>query len=120
MAKILIVDDDAGILDAVSFFLRECDYTVDILQKGQDTFAKVLTYKPDLIILDVLMSGVDGRDICAFLKRHDETKEIPIILMSAHPSAHKDAITCKAEEYMSKPFEIEELLGTIHKYLPDY
>ena len=88
--KILVVDDDKDILDALQIVLENEGFVVVKNFKGDETYQVVNMSKPDLILLDVLMSGKDGRVICKKLKSSKESKDIPIILMSAHPSAARD------------------------------
>jgi DNA-binding response OmpR family regulator len=115
--RILLVDDDAGILDAVSMILKDSGYLVDTEIKADRTYEKVADFKPDLILLDVLMSGNDGRTICENLKSATDTKHIPIILTSAHPDISSYAKEYKADGFIAKPFEIDVLLETIKKKL---
>ena len=117
MKKILVVDDDQGILDAFTAILETEDYQVftesnpDNLDK---TISKVL---PDLIILDVLLSGGDGRDICRHLKSQKKTKDLPIIIASAHPSAGQSIKEAGADDFLEKPFEMEVLLKKVERHL---
>lgn len=117
MKKVLIVDDDISILDAISLILEESGYIIETTIKGEETLKKVAEFNPDLILLDVLMSGNDGRDICKKLKSSKESKHIPIIMISAHPSAEKSIRECGANAFLAKPFETEVLLDTISQYL---
>jgi CheY-like chemotaxis protein len=73
---------------------------------------------PDLILLDVLLSGKDGREIVKYLKRKAETKAIPVIMFSAHPSAEETARAAGADDFLAKPFDIEVLLDKIAHFLP--
>jgi DNA-binding response OmpR family regulator len=116
MIKILVVDDDESILDAVSMILEDSGYKVGTLLKGGETYSKVEKFKPDLILLDVLISGNDGRHICKNLKQDLKTKNIPIVMISAHPSAKHGSKECGAEDFLSKPFESSELLIKVQKY----
>src|SRR5476651_943230 len=115
--KILVVDDDIDIVEPISLLLEGEGYAIESTTKGEQTYKKVEEYKPDLILLDILMSGNDGRTICKTLKSNMETKDIPVIMMSAHPGAEKDVKECKANDFIAKTFEIEDLLHTIHKNL---
>lgn len=111
--KILIVDDDESILDAVAMILEEQGYTVKTTFKGDETYKKVDSFKPDLIILDVLLSGKDGREICKNLKESLPTKQIPIIMISAHPNAEKTIKACGANDFLPKPFDTDELIKKV-------
>ncbi|MGI8419203.1 MAG: response regulator [Candidatus Levyibacteriota bacterium] len=115
--KILIVDDDQDILEPLSLILEEEGYTVATTPKGEMTYGKVNEFKPDLILLDLLLSGSDGRKICKTLKENSETKHLPIIMMSAHPGAETDSRNCGANGFIAKPFESEDLLKILKKKL---
>lgn len=113
--KILAVDDDEGILDALSLILEDSGYTVETLSKAEEIKKKIKIFQPDTILLDVLMSGVDGRMICRELKQSSLTKQIPLIMVSAHPSAKKGAFECGADEFLAKPFSTTQLIEIIEK-----
>ena len=117
MKKILIVDDDPGILEALSMILEESGFTTDVTTKGTETYSKITKFTPDLIILDVLMSGSDGREICKKIKKDETTKHIPIIMISAHPNAEKSIQECGANDFLPKPFEMKDLLVKIKKFI---
>ena len=116
--KILVVDDDPDILDALQFMLEDAGYEVKTTEKGEyaenlrDTNGEL----PDVIILDVLLSGKDGRLICQKLKSQQETKRIPIIMISAHPNAKQSVTAVGADDFVAKPFDVDELLAKIAQY----
>ncbi len=113
---ILVVDDDVSILDAIRLILEDA-YQVSTVFKGEETVNKVIKTRPDLILLDVLMSGGDGREICKSLKRNIKTRSIPIIMISAHSSAHKSIKECGADDFLAKPFEMGDLLKKLKKFV---
>jgi DNA-binding response OmpR family regulator len=115
--KVLVVDDDAGILDAISIILKEEGYEVDTAFKGEETLKKAYSFRPDIILLDVLMSGKDGRDICMNFKSNPITKEIPVIMISAHPGAKASIKECGADDFLAKPFDVVDLLSIIKKHI---
>lgn len=115
--KILVVDDDASILDAVSLILEEAGYSVQTVFKGDETYKRIAAFRPHLILLDVLMSGNDGRHICRNLKADAHTRHIPIVMISAHPTAKEGALECGADDFLAKPFEIDDLLFIVEKHL---
>ena len=86
--KIMVADDDAGIVDALKILLEEFDFEVDTTMNG-NTVHDVKDEMPDLILLDLWMSGMDGRDICRHLKSQEGTKHIPIIIVSITGSKFK-------------------------------
>ncbi|HXL37892.1 MAG TPA: response regulator transcription factor [Ktedonobacteraceae bacterium] len=116
--KILVVDDDPDILDALRFMLEDSGYEVKTTEKGEyaENLHDTNGGLPDVIILDVLLSGKDGRLICQKLKSQEETQRIPIIMISAHPNAKQSVSAVGADDFMAKPFDMDELLATIAKY----
>lgn len=110
---ILIVDDDPDILEALQLIFESVGFTVRTTPKGEETFALVQRFHPDAIMLDVLLSGVDGREICKALKADEATKRIPVIMISAHPVAHISTIAAGADKFVSKPFDMHTLIQTV-------
>lgn len=117
MKKILIVDDDEGILDAVSALLESSNFDVETSPNGEILEDLKKENLPDLILLDVLLSGKDGRELCKMLKNQKHTKQIPVIMLSAHPSAYASVKSYGADEFIPKPFEMDQLLSTINRFL---
>ena len=117
--KILIVDDDEGILEAFRAMFENTPYDIST-SLGTGVLTTISRSSlPDLIILDVLLSGQDGRDICRTLKSDPKTKHIPIVMISAHPKAEKSTLEAGADDYLKKPFEIDELMKKIEKFLKE-
>jgi len=114
--KIMIADDDPGIVDAVEIILDFEGYQVSSTVNGA-TILDMKTEFPDLLLLDIWMSGFDGRDICRKLKNDDTTKSIPIIMISASRDIERSAFDAGADDFLAKPFEIDDLLGKIRKHL---
>ena len=117
MFKILVIDDDLDILSVMEILLSMKGYNVEVTAKGENTFPKIETFKPDLILLDVLISGYDGRVICKQLKSNEETKHIPIIMFSAHPGAAATIADYGANDFISKPFDVDHLLKKVNEQL---
>lgn len=115
--KILVVDDDKDILDALQLLFEELEFEVCVADKGKDAFRMAQEQQPKVILLDVLLSGEDGRDVCRELKARAETSSIPIIMMSAHPSARHTVKEAGAVDFLSKPFDIDNLVKMIEQYV---
>src|SRR5256714_13143125 len=111
--KLLVVDDEPDILEFLHVILEEEGYTVVSSDKGEYLEQLHNGGLPDLILLDVLLSGKDGREIVKQLKSQEETKSIPIIMFSAHPSAEKTAREAGADDFVAKPFHIDFLLAVV-------
>jgi CheY-like chemotaxis protein len=113
---IMIADDDPGILDAICIMLEFEGYKVYCTPDG----AEILSMHgnlPDLLLLDIWMSGIDGRDICKQLKQNPNTSKLPIVLISASQDIERSAIAAGANDFLAKPFEIDDLLEKIAKNL---
>jgi DNA-binding response OmpR family regulator len=116
--SILVVDDDPGILDALRFLFEDEGYRVQTSEKGD--YAEALHDNgglPDLIVLDILLSGKDGREICRKLKSQADTRHVPIIMISAHPDAERSTRDVGADAFVAKPFAIDHLLTVVEKLL---
>jgi len=114
--KILVADDDVAILDAVKIMLEIADYDVCTEADG-GVVEKVRKEKPHLVLLDIWMSGVDGRNICRQLKADAELRKVPIILISASKDLARSCQAAGAEDYIEKPFEMDELLEKIEQLI---
>jgi len=112
---IMIADDDPAILDALEMLLVDEGYRVVTSSNG-DTFQKVNDTLPDLLLLDIWMSGEDGREVAKVLKKEKTTKHIPIVMISASKDIDKSARESGADDFLAKPFEIDELLDLVIKY----
>lgn len=109
---ILVIDDDVDILDALQFTLELEGYTVTISDKAEyiEQIIHADGMHPDAIILDVMLSGRDGRVLCKKLKSNGLTRNIPVIMISAHPGAEPTVRAVGADAFLPKPFDIESLL----------
>ncbi len=116
MKKILIVDDDPAILDVTGLILTEHNYTVQTLADGINIEFIIKQFKPDLVLLDIILPGRFGTAICKGLKR---IFTIPIVLFSADLKAAEEYLGCKADDFIAKPFDINCLLSTIKKNMKD-
>ena len=117
MKKILMVDDDIDILTVVQLVLESNGFEVVALSNWQQIYTQVDTFKPDLILLDVSLGTQDGRNICKQLKSNNDTKHISIILFSASHNIENSVSECLADSFISKPFDINDLIDGINKQL---
>ncbi len=113
--KILVADDNPAILDALKIMLEDEGYEVETTEDG--AAAKNMREPlPDLLLLDIWMSGMDGRDICKHLKSGAATKHIPVVMVSATKNIEQIAKDSGADGFIAKPFQMEDLLATVAKY----
>ncbi|MEO6330371.1 MAG: response regulator [Ginsengibacter sp.] len=118
MNRILVVDDNADILQIVKVILENYGYEVVVTPNGEETLLKTDIFDPHLILMDVfLSSGIDGRDICRALKANDKTKDIPVIMFSAQTKMEDVFSSCRADDFIAKPFEVKDLLNKIQFHL---
>lgn len=113
--KILITDDDPGIQDIFKLILEREGYEVHIEANGNELLKNKFVL-PDLFIIDKQLSGIDGLEICKFLKTNKRTASIPVILVSANPLIQSLANEAGVDNYLEKPFEMKALLRLINKY----
>src|SRR5438132_6512640 len=110
MANILLVDDSEEILEAMQYILHDLyGYGVRTANSEKTLLNELKDFVPDVILLDVLLMGEDGREICRSLRENEKTKDIPIILMSATPKLLQDYESCGANEIITKPFHLSEI-----------
>src|SRR5665213_268274 len=101
--KILVADDNPAILDALKIMLEEEGYEVETTEDGAAA-QNMQQPLPDLLLLDVWMSGIDGRDVCKHLKSVAATKHVPVIIVSATKDIEEIARAAGADGFISKPF----------------
>jgi DNA-binding response OmpR family regulator len=114
---ILVVDDDPDILDFLQVILEEEGYHVLTTEKAEDVEKLPGEGLPDLILLDMLLSGKDGRKIVKQIRGQEETKHVPVVMFSAYPRAKETAREAGADDFLAKPFEIDELVAMVAAYL---
>jgi len=114
--RILIVDDSPAILDVMQLALEMLDCEVSTSLTGT-CLQQLERNLPHLILLDVLLSGEDGGEICRRLKSDELTSHIPVILISAHTGLWQTAADCGADGFLVKPFRLTELREMVKKYL---
>ena len=113
--RILLVDDDPGVHVVTVPILSKAGYLVISAKSGEQALQLALNERPDLIILDVIMPGIKGRDLCKKIKAYEVLKEIPVIFLTAKDSEDdiKAEIEAGAVTHLTKPVNPTELLQTI-------
>ena len=114
--RISVAEDDIAISEALQLLLEDEGYEVEIMLQGEQV-RKMHAPLPALLLLDVWMGGTDGREMCRHLKSQQATKHLPIILLSAHNEVAAMAKEAEANDFLLKPFNINELLALIEKYV---
>jgi CheY-like chemotaxis protein len=116
MNEIMVVDDEADICFVISKMLEREGYKVITAESGEKAIEMLKGAKPDLILLDVMMPGLDGWETCAKIKTQQETMEIPVVMLTAK-TAEEDKIKaleeCGAEWHISKPIDRPKFIETV-------
>ena len=121
MAKqIMVVDDDSTILEFMHLALSFEGYHVRVSTTGRELHQVDPRELPDLILLDVKLIEEDGRVICTQLKTHEQTKHVPIIMISAHVSERRLRQDCPADDVLAKPFDLQTLLDKVEQQLAQH
>ena len=113
---VLIADDDPAIVEALSLMLEDAGYATRTLREGE-TLETLQEDLPAVLLLDIWMSGRNGRDVCKYLKSQPATQHLPIILISAHNDIQRIAKEAGADDYLAKPFRMKEVIAKVGKYL---
>ena len=114
---ILVLDDDPDICIMIKMVLDYYGYDA-MDAENEETATKIISSNHvDLLIMDMLLSGVDGTDICRRLKLEKETSSIPILMFSAHPTAKDTCLAAGADDFISKPFEMNDMMEKISFFL---
>ena len=118
-SRILIVDDEPDILELVQYNLAQAGYRVVTAKSGEEAMARVSTDRPDLVVLDLLLPGVDGLQLCQTLKHNPHTAAVPVLMLTAK-SEEADIVTgfeLGADDYLTKPFSPRVLLARVKALL---
>ena len=116
--RILVVDDDPDIGMMLKLMLEYHGYVVTVSERGEKAEGIIHNENFDLLIMDMLMSGINGTDICSRLKKDKTTTTLPVIMISAHPNAREICLGAGADDFMAKPFDMDELLTIVHRFTP--
>ncbi|HCX03877.1 MAG: response regulator [Tissierellales bacterium] len=119
MKKILVVEDEKNIILSLEMFIKKKGFEVHVVKNGVDAVKLAQEIIPDLILLDIVLPGMNGYLVCEALKDEDETKEIPIVFISAKSQEEdiKKAYDCGGVDYVIKPFNHSEIQEILNKYL---
>lgn len=115
--RILVIDDNEDISNMTKIMLEMKDYTVSV--KTNTIFIEdyIKEFLPDLIIMDMLLSGTDGREVCRSLKSSSDLGHLSILMMSAHPHARQGCLEAGADYFLEKPFDIQGFYQAVEKVL---
>jgi PleD family two-component response regulator len=113
--QVLVADDDKNVINIIRYSIDSDKFEILEAANGKEALGMVFTTLPDILILDIMMPGMDGYMVCEELKKHDSTKNLPIIILSAKASVDDKvkAMGLGIDDYMIKPFDPRELEARI-------
>lgn len=119
LKKIMMVDDEASIRELVRFNLEKAGYIVELSDDGLRALRSIMEETPDLLILDLMLPGMDGLEICQHLRQHDKTRMLPIIMLTAKVEEIDRVLGLElgADDYLTKPFSPRELVARVKSLL---
>ena len=110
---VLIIDDNTDILFMLKAMLTMKGYSVSTKENADNLENTLKTIAPGVIIMDMLLSGTDGREVCKSLKMDPTFQHIPIIMISAHPQAREECLAYGADYFLEKPFDMYDILDLV-------
>ena len=114
--RILVIDDDPDIGIMIKMILEYSGYSVLVSDRGDQAEELIRNNHVDLLIMDMLLSGINGTDICRRLKQTDSTThQLPIMMISAHPNAKETCLEAGADDFIAKPFDMDDILSKISR-----
>jgi len=119
VARILVVEDDEALTELLRYNLEAQGYEVETVMRGDDADTRLKEHMPDLVVLDWMLPGLSGIELCRRLRAQQETKQLPIIMLTARgdESERVRGLVTGADDYMVKPFSVPELLARVNGLL---
>lgn len=119
IGKILIVDDDENICEVIRMYLNSSNYDNRIVNNGKDVENVFIEYKPDLVLLDIMLPNIDGIDVLKWIRKESE---VPVIMLTAKGDTFDKVLALElgADDYIVKPFEPKELLARVKAVMRRY
>lgn len=111
--RILVIDNDQDILEAVEAALTMENYSVETSPIVDDIFEMIREKNPDLILIDYLLYGINGGELCHMIKSEPKTSHLPVIIFSGYPKVIQSLGTYECDAFISKPFELDEFIRVI-------
>ena len=117
--EILIVDDEPGVVVPIQFLMEQQGYRVMIAERGEDALDLIYHYRPDLVLLDIMLPGIDGYEVCEIIRLNPNYRNVKIIFLTAKGREVEIAkgLTLGADAYITKPFSNTELVATVKELL---
>ena len=117
--EILIVDDEPGVAVAIQFLMEQQGHRVMVAQRGEDALDLIYKYKPDLVLLDIMLPGISGWEVCEIVRLNPDYRNIKIVFLTARSSEVEIAkgLALGANAYITKPFSNDKLVAKVNALL---
>jgi len=117
--EILIVDDEPGVVVALQFLMEQQGHNVLVARRGEDALDLIYKYKPDLVILDIMLPGIDGYEVCEIVRLNPDYRDIKILFLTARSDEVEIAkgLALGADAYITKPFSNDKLVAAVNQVL---
>jgi DNA-binding response OmpR family regulator len=115
--KVLVIDDDEAVLDVMKEALVYEGFEVKIADKADDIQGMISAYSPDVLLIDYILNGINGGEICHQLKENNSTGKLPVIIVSAYPRVLTSLGLYGCDKFIPKPFDLDDLVGSIKSVL---
>ena len=117
--EILIVEDEPGVVVALQFLLQQQGHKVLVAERGEDALELIYKYKPDLVLLDIMLPGISGWEVCEIIRLNPDYRDIKMVFLTARGDESEIArgLAMGADAYITKPFSNEQLIAKINALL---
>ena len=119
--EILIVEDEPGVAVAIQYLMEQQGYRVLVAERGEDALDLIYKYKPNLILLDIMLPGISGWEVCEIIRLNPDYRNIKIVFLTARSSEVEIAkgLALGADAYITKPFSNDKLIARVNALLED-
>nr|WP_290665344.1 response regulator [Ardenticatena sp.] len=117
--RVLIVDDEPNIVISIEFLMRQAGYDVQIAHNGEEAMALISANPPDVVILDIMLPGIDGFEVCQWIREHKEWDDVKIVMLTAkgRDMEISKGFALGADAYITKPFSTRHLVKEVQRVL---
>ncbi len=119
--EILIVEDEPGVVVAIQFLMEQQGHNVLVAERGEDALDLIYKYKPDLVLLDIMLPGISGWEVCEIVRLNPDYRNIKIVFLTARGDEAEIArgLALGADAYITKPFSNDQLIAKVNSILED-
>ncbi|HVS94255.1 MAG TPA: response regulator [Mucilaginibacter sp.] len=115
MKKVLLLDNDEAVLDVMQEALTFAGFNVKCIEQTSDIFSEIENYGPDVVVLDYLLNGINGGEICHQIKDNKKTSSLPVVIVSAYPKVLRSPGNYGCDDFIPKPFDLDDLTERINR-----